>query len=72
MTRIYGRMVSENLDTLRPWLADGRLASCGIIDRERVLTELSPEVLIWRGQHAAVLTAAAFEGWVRLWERRLT
>lgn len=72
MTRIYGRMVSENLNILRPWLADGRLASCGIIDRERVLAELSPEVLIWRGQHAAVLTAAAFEGWVRRWERRLT
>lgn len=71
MTRVYGRMIADNLDVLRPWLADGRLADLGIIDRDATLAELTPEALVWRGQHAAILTAAAFESWVRHWERRL-
>lgn len=72
MTRVYGRMIAENLDVLRPWLADGRLAAWGVINRKAALTELTPEALIWQGQHAAILTAAAFEGWVRTWEARLS
>ncbi len=71
MTRVYGRMIAANLNVLRPWLAEGRLAALGLIDREAALTELTPERLIWCGQHAAILTAAALEAWVRLWERRL-
>ena len=72
MTRVYGRMIAENLDVLRPWLADGRLASWGIIDRNAALNCLTPEALIWQGQHAAVLTAAAFESWARKWDALLS
>lgn len=71
MTRIYGRMVSDNLDFLRPWLMEGRLAALGVIDYEAADAELTPEALMWRGRYADILTAAAYEGWVRCWERRL-
>ena len=52
MTRIYGRLIVDNLDILRPWLIDGRLAALGLIDRATAETELTPEALIWRGQHS--------------------
>lgn len=71
MTRIYGRMVVDNLNLLRPWLIEGRLADLGVIDRAAAEAELTPEALIWRGHYAVILTAAAMEGWVRTWERRL-
>jgi len=71
MTRIYGRLIVDNLDILRPWLIDGRLAALGLIDRATAETELTPEALIWRGQHSVILGIAALEGWTRLWEDRL-
>lgn len=71
MTRIYGRMILDNLHFLRPWLIDGRLAALGVINRQAAEIELTPEALIWRGHYAVILTAAALEGWVRLWEDRL-
>lgn len=71
MTRIYGRLVVDNLDILRPWLIEGRLAELGVIDRAAAEAELTQEALIWRGHYSVILTAAAIEGWVRTWERRL-
>lgn len=71
MTRLYGRLIVDNLDILRPWLIDGRLAALGLIDRAATEVELTPEALIWRGRHAFILALAAFEGWTRLWEDRL-
>lgn len=71
MTRLYGRMILHNLEFLRSWLIDGRLADLGIIDRSVAVVELDPETLIWRGRYGTIMAAAALEGWVRLWERRL-
>lgn len=71
MTSIYGRMILDNLDVLRPWLIEGRLVALGVLDRETVDQELTRETLIWRGRYSALIVAAAFEGWVRVWERRL-
>lgn len=71
MTRLYGRMILDNLEFLRSWLIEGRLADLGIIDRSVAAVELDPETLIWRGRYGTIMAAAALEGWVRLWERRL-
>ncbi len=71
MTRIYGRLAADNLDFLRPWLIEGRLAALGLINRAAAEIELQPEALVWRGHYAAILTVAAYEGWVRTWEARL-
>jgi len=70
MTRIYGRMVLSSLDVLRPWLLDGRLAASGLIDRVRTEAALTEEALMWKGQFGAIIRAAAFEGWLRVWSRR--
>lgn len=72
MTRIYGRMILSGLDVLRPWLLDGRLAALGLIDRTIAERELTREGLVWRGRYSTLMVAAAFEGWVRRWEARLT
>lgn len=71
MTRIYARMILENLAILRPWLLDGRLAALGVLDRDAADRLLTRESLIWRGSYSTIIVAAAFEGWVRAWERRL-
>jgi len=71
MTRIYGRMIVDNLDVFRTWLLDGELVSAGVLDRNRVEGALKPESLMWHGQFGAIIRAAAFEGWVRVWGRRL-
>lgn len=71
MTRIYGRMILESLDVLRPWLINGRLAALGLIDRKAAETELDRDTLVWRGRFSTIMVAAAFEGWLRAWERRL-
>lgn len=71
MTRIYGRMILDNLDVLRPWLLDGRLAAEGVIDRSAAEAVLAPETLMWRGRYSAIIRAAAFEGWLRVWSSRL-
>lgn len=70
MTRIYGRMVLSSLDVLRPWLLEGKLAESGLIDRARTEAALTEEALMWKGQFGAIIRAAAFEGWLRVWSRR--
>jgi asparagine synthase (glutamine-hydrolysing) len=71
MTRIYGRLILDNLAFLRGWLLDGRLAALGVIDADAADRALTREALVWRGGSSAIMVAAAFEGWVRTWERRL-
>lgn len=71
MTRLYSRILVDNLPMLRPWLIEGRLAALGLIDPVAADAELTPETLVWRGQYAPLLAVIAFEGWVRNWERRL-
>lgn len=72
LTSIFGRRVLESLDFLRPWLLDGRLASNGIINREAAEMLLTRESLMWRGRYGEIIMAAAFEGWARVWEDRLS
>lgn len=71
MTRLYGRLVHDSLDFLRPWLLEGRLAGLGLLDLEAADVALARETLLWRGGYSAVMVLAAFEGWVRHWEARL-
>ena len=71
MTSIYGRMILDNLDVLRPWLIEGRLAALGVIDPEAVDRQLTHETLLWQGRYSAIMVAAAYEAWVRAWEARL-
>lgn len=71
MTKIYGRMILEGLDVLRPWLLDGRLAALGVIDRAETEAGLTREALVWHGRYSTIMVAAAFESWVRSWEKRL-
>jgi len=71
MSRVYGKIVLDHLDFLRAWLMEGRLAALGVLDVERTNRLLTRESLIWRGRYGPILTAAAFEAWVRVWERRL-
>jgi len=71
MTKIYGRMILEGLDVLRPWLLEGRLAALGVIDRAEAEAGLTREALVWHGRYSTVMVAAAFEAWVRSWEARL-
>lgn len=72
LTWIYGRRILKSLNVLRPWLLDGRLAAEGILDRAAVDARLTRESLTWRGPYAEIMVAAAFEGWVRVWEQRLS
>lgn len=71
-TALYGRMLAGGLDVLRPWLLEGRLAAEGLLDRPALDAHLSRDTLAGRGGYGEILTLAAFEGWVRAWEARLT
>ena len=67
----FGRMIAEGLDAVRPWLLDGRLATHGLIRRDAFDQLLRRDSLAWRGGYVEILTAVAFEGWLRAWEHRL-
>jgi asparagine synthase (glutamine-hydrolysing) len=68
----YARLVANSLETLRPWLLDGRLCDAGLLDRDLLDRTLTPESLIWGagGHPMDVLNAAAVEAWVRHWQGR--
>jgi asparagine synthase (glutamine-hydrolysing) len=72
LTGHYGRRIHASLEVLRPWLLDGRLMSAGLLDRTATQTLLTRESLMWRGHSAEIMVAAAFEGWLRAWEPRLS
>ncbi|RZJ00730.1 MAG: asparagine synthase [Brevundimonas sp.] len=72
MTKIYGRLILESLPALRPWLIEGRLAAMGIVDAIAADAYLTREAMAWRGKYSGVMVAAAYESWVRAWERRLS
>lgn len=67
----FGRMIADGLDVVRPWLLDGRLAANSVINAEAFEQLLRRDSLAWRGGYVEILTAIAFEGWVRTWEDRL-
>ena len=67
----FGRMIADGLPAVRPWLLEGRLAAHGIINRPAFETLLRRDSLAWRGGYVEILTAVAFEGWIRAWEDRL-
>jgi asparagine synthase (glutamine-hydrolysing) len=67
----FGRALAASLPALRAHLLDGRLAAEGVIDRERTDAVLDADHLAWRGDYGDVMTAAAIESWVRVWEARL-
>ena len=71
MSAIYGQMIARNLDRLRPFLLEGRLAAAGLIEREAMDAALTHDSLIWQGTYGTIMSAAAIEGWVRCWEDRL-
>ena len=71
MTRIYGRLILDNLPFLRGWLIDGSLAAHGLVDPDAADRTLTREALVWRGGYSAIMVVAAFEGWLRTWEQRL-
>ncbi|QTC90316.1 asparagine synthase-related protein [Brevundimonas goettingensis] len=71
MTAFYGRLLAQSLPVLRPWLLDGRLAREGLLDVATLDQTLKSEVLLWRGGFGEIMTTAALEGWVRVWEDRL-
>lgn len=71
MTRVYGGMILDSLDFLRPWILDGRLVDLGVIDGAAAEKALTPDELMWKGAYGAIIMAAAMEGWVRTWEDRL-
>lgn len=72
MSRVYGKLLLDNLSFLRPWLMEGRLVDLGVIDATAADRILRRESLVWRGHYAPIMMAAAFEAWVRVWERRLS
>nr|WP_303682940.1 asparagine synthase C-terminal domain-containing protein [Brevundimonas naejangsanensis] len=72
VSAFYGRTVSHNLPFLRGYLLDGRLAAQGLVDRSRLESELAHSDLLWRGNHAEVLSLALLESWVRQWQARLS
>ncbi len=67
----FGRMIADGLAAVRPWLLEGRLAAHGVINRTAFETLLRRDSLAWRGGYVEILTAVAFEGWIRAWEDRL-
>lgn len=67
----FGRMIADGLGAVRPWLLEGRLAAEGLINRTAFENLLQRDSLAWRGGYVEVLTAIAFEGWIRAWEARL-
>jgi len=67
----FGRMIADGLPAVRAWLLDGRLAAHGVINRAAFEALLRRDSLAWRGGYVEVLTAVAFEGWIRAWEDRL-
>lgn len=71
VSAFYGRTVSANLPFLRGYLLDGLLVAHGLVDRAGLETRLTREDLLWRGDHAEVLSMTLLESWMREWRGRL-
>jgi asparagine synthase (glutamine-hydrolysing) len=72
MSAVYGQMVARNLDLLRPFLLEGRLARAGLLDRAAFETALTYDSLVWQGTYGTIMATATIEGWVRHWGERLS
>lgn len=71
LTAYYGRALAEALETLRPFLIEGRLAAQGIVDPARLDSLLTIDGLMQDGRYADLMDLAAVEAWVRAWEARI-
>jgi len=71
MTAFYGLAVAEGLETIRPFLLDGRLVAKGIVDRPALDATLQVEALAHEGRYGDVFDLLAIEAWVRCWEARI-
>lgn len=71
LTSLYARQVAASEATLRPFLLDGVLVSCGVLDGAAVADALEPDRLLWGAEGTVLLNAAAVEAWVRYWQGRI-
>lgn len=67
----FSKSLAASLPTLRPFLLEGRLASQGLIDVDRLEPLLYCEPMIWRDCVGEVMLTATLEAWVRAWERKI-
>ncbi|WP_312572838.1 asparagine synthase-related protein [Brevundimonas sp.] len=66
----YGAAVAEQLDVLRPYLLQGRLAQARLLP-PGVEPLMTREALLWRGGFSTLLSLALIEAWCRHWMERL-
>lgn len=67
----FARSMAENLDFLRDFLLQGRLAAHGLIDPGRLEPVLQHYQLIWFDHSGELTIAVQLEAWARWWEARL-
>jgi len=65
-----GRTLALNVDLLRAFLLDGRLAAERVVDRAALEAVLHPEALIFQNAYGELLAAVVLEAYVRYWETR--
>lgn len=71
LSTFFARSLAASLETLRPYLLDGRLAGAGLLDRDRLDAVLSPEQLIWTNLTSELFILLALEAWTRVWSGRI-
>lgn len=71
LSAFYGRAVAANLAFLRDYILGGALAEAGCIDQAAWSERLTPDRLLWKGGHGAILSLALTEAWARHWRARL-
>ncbi|MGR4863184.1 asparagine synthase-related protein [Caulobacter sp. LARHSG274] len=71
LSTFFARSLAASLETLRPYLLDGRLAGAGLLDRDRLDAILAPEQLIWTNLASEIFILLALEAWTRVWSERI-
>lgn len=71
LTAYYGRMVLRSLETLKPYLLEGRLAAERVLDGKAVDEGLDPDRMIHEGNYPRLFQIIALEAFVRHWEGRV-
>ncbi|RZL22318.1 MAG: hypothetical protein EOP64_08405 [Sphingomonas sp.] len=66
-TVLYGRAAVANLQFLRETLLGGVLASCGIVDEQRLEHLLTPDHLFYSLHNHSLILLASCEAWLRAW-----
>lgn len=68
LTAYHGRMILRSLETIRPFLLEGRLAQMRILDRDFAEAMLDPDRLIYEGDYPRLFETIVLEAYVRHWE----